>query len=150
MSLAKMLPLALLLAGCATLQGFHSVEEVDLTPAQADTLARDTVSQIAQAYPPGSTTFVLSRGGALGDALEQALRAQGYAVTLAADKKEGEGDGGERRALRYLLSPYEEGMVLSVQAGDGFQLNRLYGKTAEGVAAQSGMTVIAAPGDAHE
>lgn len=76
--------LVLLVTGCAVKRHGAYVAE-GLTPAQAQAMAEDAAIQTAAAYPPGHTALALPfykdrAPGPFGAALEQALRARGFAI----------------------------------------------------------------------
>lgn len=108
----------ILLNGCATSRSTMSYVSSELTPADAEVLARDTAAHLFNPVPPAKSTLVLDKPvdqktDVLTPIMITQLRASGYGV-IEADPKTGPKpeDG---IVLRYLASPFENGFVLRLQ-----------------------------------
>ncbi|MBD8483925.1 conjugal transfer protein TrbH [Pseudomonas coleopterorum] len=125
---------AVLLSACATSRPSMSYVAPEVTAADAQTLAADTVAYLSDPLPPARTTLVLdppthAKHDALTVAMLNALRARGYGVSIV-DPKTGV-PAGQGTPLRYLASPLYSGMVLRLQF-QGVEASRFYPRTASG------------------
>lgn len=130
---------AAMLAGCVA-SSTASYVTTGLSEADAQTLAADVATHLRSALPAARSTLALQPTGAT-DAftpvLAEKLRAAGYGVAASAEATHG-GDGAQPAAgqtreivLRYLVSPFDAGVVLRLQY-QGVEASRFYSRTAGG------------------
>lgn len=120
---------ALMLTGCQTANKsggpllISTAETVSLQPGEADVIAMDLAGMLEQHFAPGKTTFTLQKpaSGVLGPVLEGKLRDAGYGVGV--DPAQATGDAVE---IAYLVDRYDQSYVVRVQAGQGYEVSRLY------------------------
>jgi hypothetical protein len=136
MSHRKFLPLAvaILLSGCAVSRPTTSYVAPELTAADAQVLAADSVAYLADSLPPARTTLILDpplsgKHDSLSALYELSFRGRGYGV-LVVDPKTGVA-AGQGTLLRYLASPFESGVVLRLQY-QGVESTRFYPRNAGG------------------
>jgi hypothetical protein len=122
------LSLVTVLSGCKT--GYFDTKEA-ITPSDElnDRLLKDVLATIQNNFPPAKTRFHFPHGREkLAMALEASLRKYGYAVS--SDPKSRDKSDIQ---LAYKFAEVEKGLfVLSVSAGAGFQVNRLYSESKDG------------------
>ena len=125
---------ALLLSSCVTSRLTMSYVEQTVTASDAQTLASDTVTYLADPLPPARTTIVLDPPAAkdqdaLTTAMLSELRARGYGVMLV-DPQTGKA-GGVGVPLRYIASSLDSGILLRLQY-QGIEASRYYPRGSNG------------------
>lgn len=132
----SLLPLlaAVVLSACATSRPSMSYVAPEITAADAQVLAADSVAYLANPLPPARTTLLLDppsdgKHDALTGAMLNSLRARGYGVAVV-DPKTGV-PAGQGVPLRYLASPALSGVVLRLQF-QGVEAASYYPRTTDG------------------
>ncbi len=127
------------LGACQTLGGaglIASTVTTQLTPISAAAIAGDMVGQLAAHHGPGGTTLRLrSDSSAFGHALEETLRATGYAVV--SDTPGGNGVV----ELAFVVDSFE-GNVLVRLSSTALDLTRMYRVEGESAVPMSPMSVL--------
>lgn len=135
--------LALTLAACATSRPGSSYVAQEISAADAQVMAGDTVAFLADPFPPARTTLVLHPPKAnpghpdtLTPVLIERLRERGYGITTVGTKEEGQdAQAGAGEALRYLATPMAtataSGVVLRLQYLNQ-EATRFYLRNADG------------------
>lgn len=140
-SLAAACALALVLSGCQSLgTGGLTTSEApaDISGPAASAIAGDLVSRLAEQIGQGTATVALRQDSSpFGQALEAALKAQGYAVVT--DQKT---DAAKSSVpLAYVVVPFE-GQVLARLSTNSVELGRAYTVTAAGAQPASAISVM--------
>jgi len=127
------------LGGCATTRPSMSFVAPEVTASDAQALAGDVVTFLADPLPPAHTTLLLDPPRDMTDALTAAmteqLRARGYGIAIVPER--GPVPTGQGSALRYLASPLDNGIVLRLQYA-GHEATKLYPRTTDGKLLTSG------------
>lgn len=140
-SLAAACCLALILSGCQTLgTGGLTTSEApaEISGPAASAIAGDMVSRLAEQIGQGKATVALRQDSSpFGQALEAALKAQGYAVVT--DQKTDAAS--PTMSLAYVILPFE-GQVLARLSTNSVELGRAYIVTAAGAQPASAVSVM--------
>ena len=133
-----------LLSGCqATKRAgaplmISTAEAVSLRPAEAEHIAQDLAGMLEQHFAPGKTTFALRQSptGVLGPVLEGKLRDAGFGVSVDPTKRVS-----DAVQIAYLVDRYDQTYVVRVQAGQDYEMSRLYHRKDGNFQAASGISL---------
>lgn len=132
------------LMGCTATGKYNkSAELVTLSEKDAQYITDSLLVLIEAEFAQGKTTFILNPPqGSLGKALENRLRAAGYAISYDEEVSPG-------TPLYYIVDAIDNQVVaLQLIAGAAFQVNRIYHLDAKGNIESASVFTMRLPNDA--
>jgi len=134
--ISMLVALFLMLTSCNTSRSTMSYVAKEITPADALTLANDTIAHLTETLPPAHTILVIDapkitakQTDTLTPTMIEQLRKRGYGV-MEADKKNGP-QNEQGTILRYLATPMDNGVILRLQY-QHIEASRFYPRGADG------------------